>query len=406
MEELLEASKLLKACMDRYISACSAATAFYNPANTGDHTSPLLDAITNELQVVATYEKDVRNAQSILSRGRNTSSGLVPISSLPSEVLEWIFELAYHTWLRSVDIENFEPIDGEDEDVPEDYTQYDMNVKLPSPMFPEGLTHVCARWRQVALHSRRLWSRIDLPIFSHSYTRLLLRGKTFASRATPSGLDAHILMANNEVKSSHLSRRLDQFYVTVGSKIRALQLTNGVKARTQFFDSYLACLLGASFAHLTPGTLDHLSLIDHYPPWHMFFKKPAPDSGQLDEVLGPIRSLWLKNCFFPWKSPAYCGLVDLRLLQSGKKRPTSIESTQLRDILSACPKLRAFQCSIEIEGANTAAQSVPDPVYLPELEDLHLRRLNHAQQQYILPLISPGPKPLSLSIQVAKPSPT
>ncbi|EUC59525.1 F-box-like domain protein, putative [Rhizoctonia solani AG-3 Rhs1AP] len=415
MEELVESSKLLKACLDRYIRACSAITLSYSPANK-DRNSCLLDAITSELQVVAAYEKSIQTAQSTLSKGRNTCPALVPIESLPSEVLEWIFELAYYSWLRSVDIENFEPVDGEDEDVPSDYIQYDMNVKLPHPMFPETLTRVCVRWRQVALNLHRLWSRIDLPIFSQSYKRLLLRGNAFASRAAME-LDVHILMASGEMESKSLYRRMDRFCATIGSKIRALQLTNGVKSHPQFPDSYLASLLAASFAHLTPGTLDHLALIDHYPPGANLIESAelAQSSDrdiiriklpqrQIAEILGPIRSLWLKSHFFPWESPAYYGLVDLRLLTSGEARSVSIESAQLRNILSACPKLRTFQCGIEVKEANTATQGSPGPVYLAELEELHLRQMEYYENQDVISLISPGPKPLSLSIQIARPS--
>ncbi|KEP47561.1 F-box-like domain protein [Rhizoctonia solani 123E] len=391
MEELLEASRLLRSCLDRYIGACSAITLSYNPADK-DINSPVLNAITNELRIVADYERDARNAKSILARSRNSSQAVVPMSALPAEVLERIFQLA-------------------------DDIQYNMNVKLPSPMFPEALSHVCARWRQVALSSHRLWSRIDVPIFSQSYKWLLLRGKTFASRATE--LDLHIFMTNDEMEGGSLYSRLDRFCAGVGSKLRALQLTNGVKARDGLGASMLTPLLNASFKYIEPGALDHIALIDHYPAQPEFIRSSDTLSScwyrpisidipqrQIDDVLGPIRSLWMENHFFPWKSPAYHGLVDLRLLTSGEARPISIESAQLRNILSACPKLRTFHCGIEVVDTKTVAQDISEPVYLAELEYIHLRRMSPDQHQYLLPLILPGPKPISLSIQVAKPSPT
>ncbi|KAG8683345.1 hypothetical protein FRC11_013680, partial [Ceratobasidium sp. 423] len=45
-------------------------------------------------------------------------------------------------------------------------------------------------------------------------------------------------------------------------------------------------------------------------------------------------------------------------------------------------------------------------VYLAELEELNLRRMKPNQHENFLPLLLPGRKPLSLSIQVLKPSET
>ncbi|KAG8683344.1 hypothetical protein FRC11_013679, partial [Ceratobasidium sp. 423] len=87
MEELLVASKLLRGCLDRYIKACSAVTTSKNPTDERDCNSSLLSGIRHELQNVASYEKDLKSAKSILARGRNFSPALVPISALPPDVL-------------------------------------------------------------------------------------------------------------------------------------------------------------------------------------------------------------------------------------------------------------------------------------------------------------------------------
>ncbi|KAG8699800.1 hypothetical protein FRC11_013458, partial [Ceratobasidium sp. 423] len=414
MEELLNASKLLRASLDRYISACTAVTASYDPNNERDSSDPPLKCIKNELRTIADYEKDIQDAKAMLGRSRNSSTTLVPISVLPIDILEWVFELVYHSWLRTAD---FEIIDTdrdeyEEEYVDPDYIQYYMDIKRPPPMFPEALTHVCAHWRRVALGSHKLWRRIDLPIFSRSYN-WLSRGETFASRVAPPKLDVHILMANDDMEESEwIYSRVDQFCASVSSRIQSLQLTNGVKERPGSLTSNLSPLLDASFAHLVPGTLSHLALLDHYPPWHMFIESAELVRGsrrssdtisigvptqRMDEILRPITSLWLKNHFFPWESPAYYGLVDLRLLSSGRHALPSIKPSQLTNILSSCPKLRIFHWDIEVRG--TDQQNAIGSVYLAELEDLNIRQMKHNHHEYFLPLVSPGPKPLSLSIR-------
>ncbi|KAG8737392.1 hypothetical protein FRC11_002076, partial [Ceratobasidium sp. 423] len=111
---------------------------------------------------------------------------------------------------------------------------------------------------------------------------------------------------------------------------------------------------------------------------------------------------------FPWEGPAYYGLVDLRLLMSGKLWPTTIAPPQFAGILSSCPRLCTLYCDIEVKEIETSAQrgTGPASVQPAELETLNIRRMNHDQHKDFLPLISPGVRPLSLSIQVATPRPT
>ncbi|KEP47562.1 putative F-box-like domain protein [Rhizoctonia solani 123E] len=386
MEELLKTSKRLKSCLDEYLGACSVIATSHDL--TGERGTPLLNGIEQELQTVAAYETDILNANSILAQKRNSSPALVPINALSPEILEWIFQLAYRSWL------------------------FNMDIRLPYPMFPETLTHVCSRWRQVALGSQSLWSRVNVPIFNRSYELLISRGETFASRVAPSVLDVHILTANRDVFTPYLHRKLDQFCASSGAKIRSLQLTNGIKSAT--YDLYLESLIQASFPHIVPGTLRHLGLVDYYPLRRGFVGSTEAirytypfvrleisiklSQRQLDEILRPIQSLWLRNVFFSWESPAYCGLVDLRLLISGSSKygDVSIESSQLREILSACPGLRTFYCHIEVK---RSVMDVEGPVYLADLEELNLRQITSEHHESILPLLLPGQKPLSLSIQ-------
>ncbi|KAL5639617.1 hypothetical protein ACGC1H_006283 [Rhizoctonia solani] len=78
-----------------------------------------------------------------------------------------------------------------------------------------------------------------------------------------------------------------------------------------------------------------------------------------------------------------------------------MESSQRREILSACPGLRTFHCDIEVKGSATGVEEA-GPVYLADLEELNLRRIKLEHQESILPLLLVGRKPLSLSIQTTK----
>src|SRR5260370_19505397 len=92
------------------------------------------------------------------------SSG-TPINALPNEILSWIFTLGSGAEEHGDD-------DDEDEDEDEEDSIDEHRQRLP---FKVLVSHVCRRWRTVAIETSMLWTYLDFaegPPFDKSRTWL------------------------------------------------------------------------------------------------------------------------------------------------------------------------------------------------------------------------------------------
>ncbi|KAG8750873.1 hypothetical protein FRC12_012715 [Ceratobasidium sp. 428] len=117
--------------------------------------------------------------------------------------------------------------------------------------------------------------------------------------------------------------------------------------------------------------------------------------GRLDKFLEPLQTVVLKGPVPPFQSVALRGLTVLKLsgCETTTSRPTLL---QLIGVLAACPELRVLTliyCQFDIKS------KVPiEPVPLPKLELLDLRRAYAGELLGILSCITPGSNPLTLSM--------
>ncbi|KAG8700310.1 hypothetical protein FRC11_013042, partial [Ceratobasidium sp. 423] len=322
------------------------------------------------------------------------------INLLPIETLMYIFQLARCLWWRT-------PLKKGrvDEDLVED-----RDVRHPMLLpYPEALSHVCSLWRQILLSSPSLWSHIDIYTFYESSQVPLNRGSAFLARAQQHDIRIKFSFCHHAHHPSLNWAPVESFCTSVAPRLKSLQVDNFASDITLFSSTVRTTL-----SHATPGILTDLILSDNnariilnpgdnsdgLAGWRL---PSAEDFGMsqhlLDDIMHPIRLLWLSSRFFPWTSPAYRGLVDLRLFCTRPKRGRrpSIQASQLREILLACPELRAFHFGIKLEGQGT--QETPTPVLLNDLEELNVKELSHSFYEVLLPLLSPGPKPLKLICQ-------
>ncbi|CAE6499922.1 unnamed protein product [Rhizoctonia solani] len=397
-QELHAASHGLQSALDRYFTACSALIATSSFVRTPNASCE----IARELGRVTSFERELVRSKAAILVARNSSPLLVPISSLPDEIMLPIFQHILRT----------------------DNSDFDIEVNEGRlPQHSLAISQVCLRWRRIALDSRHLWSNINLSSSSLLSRKLMARGEIFASRASGIPLDIRIVEPLTESESDALGfhRLLDQFFVLIEStSIGSLEL----KFTVRYFGRRLNRVLGRCLEYCVPGKLTQLTLKfqsdrDHLPDvsndrflrpndgktmgnhvgqrasWSVSLSNP-----QLDDILSPVTVLKLDKVFPYWTSKAYHGLVELHLI-SWELATNSIQITEHQpgEIFRSSPALKILHFGIEI----TPAQTPYPPVQLEDLEELQLQVDGIQSQQAILRLLTPGLKPMQMHIEYEPP---
>ncbi|KAL5637709.1 hypothetical protein ACGC1H_002095 [Rhizoctonia solani] len=316
-----------------------------------------------------------------------------PINILPTEILLHIFHFARYLWWRT-------PMT---KDKVEGNPTWDRSIQdLMSLPYPEVLSHVCSLWRQIVLSSPSLWSHIDIYTMGRLNQIPLSRSSAFLTRAQGHELSLRFIFCHNAHHSWSNLAATESFCSAVGPRLKSLQIENYAPDTTVFSSIFEASLL-----HARPGVLTNLAIVEGtlrtgddseglagwMPP---SLEQFGMTRHSLDNILQSVQSLRLHSLSLPWTSPAYRGLIDLRLSfdYSYREYWPFIEAAQLREILLACPGLRTFHSCIRISRQNS--QVTLPPVPLNNLEMLNIRDLSLKFYEEFLPLIAPGDKPLTL----------
>ncbi|KDN39734.1 hypothetical protein RSAG8_08652, partial [Rhizoctonia solani AG-8 WAC10335] len=138
LTQLNVAHNLLRAASDQYLTACSSINRAHTYGTLPREALPeLMRSVSDELVLIHDLGKTLLTARAILAATRNHVSFVVPICRLPDEVLVKIFQLV----------------------AAEQSCSFHANTGkiICQPLgYPTLLTHVCSRWRQVAMASKRL----------------------------------------------------------------------------------------------------------------------------------------------------------------------------------------------------------------------------------------------------------
>lgn len=387
------ANNVLSASLDQGLVAFSAFANSYSSRNSrGGIPRVVLGNADNELQLITSYDMNIKQARAIASQTKPTTTPTrVPIHVLPPEILIVIFQLV---------------LDAQ----PCYFEHRDQRYLKGYPLkYPEILSHVCSRWRQIALSSHMLWSHIDLVPFntcgSLPSKRLLARAKVFASRADCSMLSIHLAGQTNsdDPDSPDIDLDLDDFCASVATGIKSLELST-----YQSFRKLHLSVLQHCFTEGALGLLNQLTIASNT---GILTSGSLPYTGttgnpfiELDpqcyeECLLPVETLRLTGVYFPWTHQVYHGLVELHLIpQNGLLGPPlPITKPHLLAILGSSPKLRILHLGLDIVDPTPHA----DPCItarLRDLEVLNLRSMSCDSYQVLLQLLSLGSKPLQLSL--------
>lgn len=381
-------AKLLGFILNRYIKTYSAATEAYatlgDPVR-GSRANEFLECVQRELQALSTYETKIKQIKPTLAQFRNLARTIVPVNSLPPEILLRVFEQIHGSWI---------------------YSQRDRcsinrpaRSTLAAPLVV--FSHVCVRWRRIALSSPVLWSHLNITtsqLQRPSFDKILTYCEFLASRTGSLGTSLRIDVVPNVTPDILAnSIKLGRLYASTGKGLEKLRLDNWTN-RNKFFST-----IGLSLTSLKPQALKQLTLVNHSvagaSPTGILLDNAQAKA--MDPCLRYITSLHLIDVCLPCSNSAYSGLNDLRLIASGGRyREFSVTTSQLRTILSSSPGLRIFHFNYQINLRGRALNGDPNhttQIPLEELEEVNIRGMANGHE-HLLELISPGTKPISLSI--------
>ncbi|KAL5637327.1 hypothetical protein ACGC1H_001089 [Rhizoctonia solani] len=334
-----------------------------------------------------------------LGQARSHSGYSHPINKLPDEILAHVFRFAGA----------IRPQDSP--------STRESSTKL-FPQCPDSLAQTCARWRQVALTCSSLWTRIHLASHPTHFDSILDHAKLHVERAGHHSLELYIVDIRDVVDHDLASNidDLEQFIASIAPRTNSLEIVRSGLYTSEFEKKSLAGILrGCSESFTTLAVRSR----DLYRPGYI---KPLDNSNkdwdmavdlspeQIERGLAHLIVLHASEISPTWSSTAYRGLVDLRLVpnyQSTLECPT-INASEFIAILKASPRLRILHFGIHLCFSH-ALSTDKVKVQLNDLEVLYLSASeNHSPEdtgreiQYIIRHITPGKKPLRLTLGRAR----
>jgi hypothetical protein len=223
------------------------------------------------------------------------------------------------------------------------------------PSWIQAITHVCQRWRDVALNDPTLWAEPDFchPLWA---TEMLKRSKK-----------AHLTVLYNVGQTrSHYRWRIP---TVLNDTLRQLDRVSSLSlAICTDYESHRSCL--SQLKSQPAPVLQSLSLKDvdsSFPGPHGslssdFLQGSAPE----------LRRLELDRIFLPWDSPLYDNLTEL-IITSLKKRPTM---PQLLYALEKMANLQGLYLAHTLPTVNTDVTTPPDAIRFISLSKLSKLSVN------------------------------
>lgn len=386
INELGAASNLLHDALTRYAAACAAVQTYYGRTITlSGVPRALSDRVAAELLSVSSYETTIKQARSAISQASNYSTSITPIHTLPIEVLSRIFRIIVGARPCQLDIK--------------DNSRRDITL----PRYPDFLSQICSRWRQVTIGLPSLWSHIDIATFHRLTEGSITRASVCAVRAGSLPLDIHVRvpMFLEEFKEDSLLG----FFRSAAMRIRSLELS--IPDTSGDFDEPA---LEYCLKSCVPGILAEL-VIKNSGHNAGYFLEATDDVGEIansenvwvklpkgrfEDVLQSVTTLRLDGLYPLWTSQAYHGLEELHLTCKGALM--SISKLQLYSIFVQSPRLRVVEFTLGIRAEPPEDRIAFQPARLINLEVLELSELDYSRLNIFLGLLEPCSKPLQLAV--------
>ncbi|KDN46580.1 hypothetical protein RSAG8_04233, partial [Rhizoctonia solani AG-8 WAC10335] len=387
LERLIADSRALEEALDNYLQTVRTIRDLYVDAQPITTISPkLAAALAAQFSIIGTFKEKLDLTKRVAGRSMNTSSSLVPIHMLPSEILTCVFKLALDT----------------------SSSPYHSDVGWYRDF--QMVISVCSYWHQVAFDLPDLWTHIDLQVTVKQDDEIddyfmipnFNLAKFQVTNCAQMRLDVHIIDDTSIASPGHSTTctSLVPFIASIAPRVRSL-----------IFEAWIPpayrCVLTALFNNCTPGKFSALVTRIDLSEIYFLDTKANPelsgsdllfevDEKHLDEVYQGMTVLELGSVYPRWSSMGYRGPTELRL----KGGHTGVTERQLVEALKRCPGLRVLECAIHLTGSLGIDEPV-DPIPLNDLEVVNLGLNEYWRADNILRWLAPGAKPLQLSITEA-----
>jgi hypothetical protein len=288
-----------------------------------------------------------------------------PIECLPPELLSLIFVMLVDSsfYARSIGDESYR-----------------------STVYPVLFLRVCTQWRRVALSTPSLWSYLDFATAGSSLRSLGHVGRYFeCSQNSP------LRVRIGEYSQECLPKIVDEH---IASLLRSSAPRLDSLAICYWHSSFTKEAIAILFSQGITVPIQKLALYAASGDRRMFADPELLSQQHLNQLLEPLRTLYLESVYLDWGFIPCRNLVELQLVELPWNGPPTI--TQLVEILRANTSLRLIKFS-RFHLAFTVPEYIFQPIELPELRDLSLEM----QSEFIdwfLNLLVPGPHELSLHL--------
>ncbi|KAF8597673.1 hypothetical protein BDV93DRAFT_366874 [Ceratobasidium sp. AG-I] len=353
---------LLKNAIQRHLSACSALGALCVQSDLEESfVNSALTEIDGDILAIPSMDEMLHRAQAHLLFAKNASR---PVNRLPAEILGYILALSK--------------------------TQCTRDLQLGVCQM-DTTSVVCVHWRNIALNTPYMWSHIDVSRDPRCLKDMLL----LLERSRKSLIHVHLyepetssyIPLNPINLMQHLIPHMDRIAsldigVSYGSRVLFNSwLNNGSPNSTRSL--VINRHLDESLIILDEEYMDlNLYEIEHY-----------------SQILLSLRILCLRNAMFAWDSPAYCGLVDLRLDFTQLRSNPSISQSALACILASSPGLVILKVK-HLVVTPSPGWDQPTITRLDCLEVLNLVEDSPGCVSLLLPLIAPPQRTGYLSVGI------
>ncbi|KAG8732781.1 hypothetical protein FRC12_019136 [Ceratobasidium sp. 428] len=286
----------------------------------------------------------------------NQSRSLVPFSKLPDEVVVHILSLVNAK--DSLDL-RYEP----------------SPIKHRQP--PWSLLSILAtnkHLRRIATSAPSLWTYAHLLVedLGDTYLQYIQRVLLY-SEQLPLQIRITGDVDDDEAVARCLTRLLDSHAHRIVSLDFRIDLTCAWPVILDLFTNIPSCQIQELYLNDSDAYPEEID--DTFPDRIL--------DGDLDTFLRSLRVIGTRGFFIPLTTPAYSDLTVLKIMPWEFKWPEST-LVELRNALSACPKLRSL--ALIDCGIRTSPRVSIEPVLLPDLEILDLRSLDDDDE--LLALIS------------------